>query len=686
MRRLPFTAAMVTLMLVIGVATGSLWFPAEDRTWFSWVGYGLPSLDQGAWWTPATGAFLALSPVLYLPMVGSFAVLVGFAEWRMGTKRAALITVAGQLVAVLASVLLLAVFRSSGWEWAAQVATRSDVGFSAGALGVFAAVSAGLRSPWRLRARIALILYVLLSFVLVGSFADLAHLLAVVLGIPVGIAVSASRPDRHTGGPSRREWRLLAVGGLVLISVADIVLFLAPANGPLGPTVDTDLTLVDLAVNVVLVGLLANGLRKGRRLSWRIAVAIAGLSSLLGLVLTGLLAYAVVTGLDVDTDSLGMTIAGQVAWAVLLLVLVLGRKAFRAPSRRRLRTILDRQTDRGAATTLLRANGGSTLSWMSTWPDNRYFFSMDRRSVVAYQVHSRVAIGLGDPIGPTDDRDAAISEFTADAERLGLTPAFFSTTRATTDRALAQGYRELQVAEDTLLDLPGLAFTGKSWQDIRTAINRAAKDNITFRMVTLADEPWSLVAQLRGLSEQWIGDKGLPEMGFTLGSVDEALDREVRVALAQDENGTVQGVLSWLPVHSAVGAVNGWTLDLMRRRDGGFRPVIEFLIARSVLTFQAEGALLVSLSGAPLARAPGTDDSDGAALPKVLDSLGALLEPVYGFRSLHAFKAKFRPRYESLHLLYRDEADLPRIGLAIAHAYLPDTSLRDMVAAARLAS
>jgi len=615
-------------------------------------------------------------------MVGSFAVLVGFAEWRLGTKRAALLTVAGQLAAVIASVMLLATFRSSGWSWAAHVATRSDVGFSAGALAVFAAASAGLRSPWRLRARIALILYVVLSFVLVGSFADLAHLLAVAIGIPAGVVVASRQPARHAGTPSRREWRLLAVGGLVLISVADVVLFLAPVDGPLGPTVDTDLTIAGLTVNLVLVVLLANGLRKGRRISWRIAVTIAGLSSLVGLVLTGLLAYAGLTGLDADTEGLGMTIAGQVAWGVLLLVLLVGRNAFRAPSRRWLRRFVERRTDRTAALELLRSAGGSTLSWMSTWPDNRYFFSADGRSVVAYQVHSRVAIGLGDPIGPAGDRDVAIAEFTADAERLGLTPAFFSATRPTTERALAQGYRELQIAEDTLLDLPGLAFTGKSWQDIRTATNRAAKDHITFSMVTLADEPWSLVAQLRGLSEQWVGDKGLPEMGFTLGSVDEALDPEVRVALARDESGIVHGVLSWLPVYSADGAVHGWTLDLMRRRDGGFRPVIEFLIAQSVLTFQAEGALLVSLSGAPLARAAGAENASLAVLPKVLDSLGALLEPVYGFRSLHAFKAKFRPRYESLHLLYRDEADLPRIGLAIARAYLPDTSLREMVAAA----
>ena len=538
MRRLPFTTAMVVLMLAIGVASGSLWSPAEDRTWFSWIGYGLPSLDQGAWWTPVTGAFLALSPILYLPMVGSFAVLVGLAEWRLGTKRAVLLTLAGQLAAVIASVLLLAAFRSSGWTWAAHVATRSDVGFSAGALAVFAAASAGLRSPWRLRARIALVLYVVLSFVLVGSFADLAHLFAVIIGIPVGVAVAARQTAPHAGTPSRREWRLLAVGGLVLITVADILLFLAPADGPVGPTVDTDLTLAGLSVNLVLVVLLANGLRKGRRISWRIAVTIAGLSTVLGLVLSGLLAYAAVTGLDPDTEGLGMTIAGQVAWGVLLLVLILGRSAFRAPSRRRLRRFVERRTDRTAALELLHSSGGSTLSWMSTWPDNRYFFSAGGQSVVAYQVHSRVAIGLGDPIGPTDDRDAAIAEFTADAERLGLTPAFFSATREITERALAQGYRELQIAEDTLLDLPGLAFTGKSWQDIRTATNRAAKDRITFSMVTLADEPWSLVAQLRGLSEQWVGDKGLPEMGFTLGSVDEALDPEVRVALARDESGT----------------------------------------------------------------------------------------------------------------------------------------------------
>ena len=99
--------------------------------------------------------------------------------------------------------------------------------------------------------------------------------------------------------------------------------------------------------------------------------------------------------------------------------------------------------------------------------------------------------------------------------------------RAAPDHAL--GWRHVQVAEDTVIDLPGLQFKGKAWQDVRTALNRAAKSNVQFRLVRLADESFQMVQQARGISEQWVSDKGLPEMGFTLGGIDEALDPEVRV-------------------------------------------------------------------------------------------------------------------------------------------------------------
>ena len=63
------------------------------------------------------------------------------------------------------------------------------------------------------------------------------------------------------------------------------------------------------------------------------------------------------------------------------------------------------------------------------------------------------------------------------------------------------------------------------------------------------------------------------------------------------------------------------------------------------------------------------EEPDG--LQRLLDRLGESLEPVYGFRSLLAFKAKFQPDYRPLYLTYPDPAALPAIAAAITRAYLP---------------
>jgi lysylphosphatidylglycerol synthetase-like protein (DUF2156 family) len=239
----------------------------------------------------------------------------------------------------------------------------------------------------------------------------------------------------------------------------------------------------------------------------------------------------------------------------------------------------------------------------------------------------------------------------------------------------AVGWRHVQVAEDTLIDLGDLTFRGKAWQDIRTARNRATKEGIEHRLITLADASPSIIAQVREISASWLRDKPMPELHFTLGGINEAMDPRVRVGIAIDSSGVVHGVTSWLPILGATGHSRGWTLDMMRRRPDGFRPVIDFLIASACLEFQREGATVVSLSGAPLAR---TGGSRTGVMPRVLDTLGAALEPCYGFRSLHAYKAKFQPRREPLHLVYRRVSDLPQIGLAILCAYLSKPTPRPL--------
>ena len=150
----------------------------------------------------------------------------------------------------------------------------------------------------------------------------------------------------------------------------------------------------------------------------------------------------------------------------------------------------------------------------------------------------------------------------------------------------------------------------------------------------------------------------------------------MRCLIAVDGERTVHGVTSWMPCYSG-GVPVGWTLDFMRRRSEGFKGVMEFLIGTAALDLQHVGAEFVSLSGAPLARAdPG---GEPAGVQRLLEVIGASMEPVYGFRSLLKFKAKFAPEYRPMYLCYPEAAVLPRIGLGISHAYLPHLTMAQTV-------
>jgi phosphatidylglycerol lysyltransferase len=271
-----------------------------------------------------------------------------------------------------------------------------------------------------------------------------------------------------------------------------------------------------------------------------------------------------------------LALANGFLWVILLVYLVAVRRAFRAKRRSPLGIQPAPTVDE--VKTELRAHGGGTLSWMTTWEGNSY--ARSAAGIVAYQRRAGVALALADPIGPSASRADAVAEFIRTAELAGLVPCFFSADDATRD-AVPAGWRSLVVADDTIVDLPGLEFTGKRWNSVRSSLNRAGREDMTFRLTRLGDESWGVRQQLRAISEAWVGDKDLPEMRFTLGTLDEAEDPEVRLALALAPNGDVDGFLSWLPVYGEGGTVRGWTLDLMRRRDGGVGPGMEYLIGSS---------------------------------------------------------------------------------------------------------
>ncbi len=228
-------------------------------------------------------------------------------------------------------------------------------------------------------------------------------------------------------------------------------------------------------------------------------------------------------------------------------------------------------------------------------------------------------------------------------------------------------------------------LVGKPWQKVRQAHNRGIKAQLTTLWTRWEDLSPLIQTQITAVSEQWVSEKELPEMGFTLGGIDELKDPDVRLYLAFAPDGTLQAVTSWLPSWRD-GRVVGYTIDFMRRADGSMPGIMEFIIASAAQHMREDGVEVLSLSGAPLAQKPATEgepEDEQTTMDRLLGFLARTLEPAYGFASLFTFKSKFNPTYETIYMAYPDQVALPAIGNAIGKAYLPDANAREYVALAR---
>ncbi|MEG3615292.1 DUF2156 domain-containing protein [Isoptericola haloaureus] len=664
---------MVATMLVLGLVSQALWSPFEDSDWFASVAFGAPAFADGHWWTPVTGSLFARVPWEYVPVAGGFLVLVGFAELRLGTRRAALVTAVCQLAGVVGSALLLGLLGRTTWTWAQQTSQVLDVGFSAGAVGAVTVALWTLRPPWRGRLSAVVAAYVLVSVVFFGGIADVEHLVGWLAALAlVPVVVHPALGVRAPAGGVRLA-RVHAAGYFGISALITVLAgFATAAEGPLGTVGGDDWPTGLLSVVVDLV--LAVGLLRGRRLWWRVALVLTTIS----LVLLSLLLVAAVVA---EPHELPLVVVMLLLDAGALVLLVVRRHAFRNRRGAGLAGTDDSFDQEDARETLVRLGAGQRLAWMTTWDGSQRWAPGIPDGYVTHQVHSGVAVGLTDPVGDgPQGRGELADAFVAAARHSGLTACFFSCSAELADLAVERGWTTVQVAEEAVVDLPGLEFRGKKWQDVRTAINQARKHGVEHRMTRWADEPEEIRDQLRAISAAWLGDSDLPEMAFTLGGLREASDPAVRIGLAVDADGRVHGVTSWLPVHAPGGKVVGWTLDVMRRAPDSFRYTMELLIASALTAFRDEGALEVSLSGSPLAR---SGDEEPEGIDAVLDQLSTTLEPLYGFSSLHRFKLKFQPRSVPLYLVVPDPAALPLVGIALVRCYLPEARARDLVAAAR---
>lgn len=339
--------------------------------------------------------------------------------------------------------------------------------------------------------------------------------------------------------------------------------------------------------------------------------------------------------------------------------------------------------DRARARRLME-QGGDHLSFMTTWKGNSYWFTPDGDGAVAYRVLGSIALTTGGVLGDVDPAPV-VAGFARYCDDRGWTPVLYSVDEERYGEVFAElDWQTVTVADEAVIDLQNWNLAGRRWQKIRSAVNKAEREGVTSRWVHYADLSRAEQSEIAEISEQWVSDKGLPEMGFTLGGIDELRDREVLIGIAKGADGSVLAVTSWLPSFDR-GTVVGWTLEFMRRGADAPHGVMEYLIATAAQRIRDSGYAFMSLSAAPLARLAGDDgtvrrgpsasDTSVSAVDGVLATLSRQLEPLYGFSSLLVFKSKFNPVLRPLVMGFPDAAALPAIGIALVRAYLPSLSL-----------
>ena len=302
-----------------------------------------------------------------------------------------------------------------------------------------------------------------------------------------------------------------------------------------------------------------------------------------------------------------------------------------------------------------------SLSAFAIQNDKHHLLLADTNGLIAYAVRGTVALAAGDPLASDSDFAGSVREYLDYCSRNDWTPCIYEAAEERLPVYQSLGLRSLKMAEEAVLSLPDFTLSGNKRANLRAMVNKTAKSGMTVRAYNReAQVEPEIDEQLEEISQQWLTEKQIGELGFSLGRFSlEGLNR-IPVFLAMLNN-RVDAFCSWLPYRSGKAVV----LDLMRKRTEVIPGTMDFLLYHGLVLLKEMNYEEASLANAPLASvtAPRSPLERGVAL--LFENMNAF----YGYKNLFQFKKKFAPRWEGRYLIYPRGADLPRVAYALASVH-----------------
>jgi phosphatidylglycerol lysyltransferase len=329
-----------------------------------------------------------------------------------------------------------------------------------------------------------------------------------------------------------------------------------------------------------------------------------------------------------------------------------------------LRPVLLRRTaspsDRARARAIVERFGRSSLARFTLFPDKYSYFSPGG-SVIAYTLKGRVALALGDPIGPETDAGEAIRRFQAYCQGNDWVPGFYQTLPDYLKHYKAVGFQALHIGNEGIVTLADFSLEGRAGKSLRGAVNRLSR--LGYQMVLHGPPlPDALLEELRLVSDQWLAMMHGREKGFSLGWFDDEYIRHSPAMAVHAADGTVTAFANIVSEFQR----NEITIDLMRRRPTAEAGTMDFLFVFLLQWAKAQGYASFNLGLSPLAGVGlGSGDS---RVERALHYIYEHVNQFYNFKGLHAFKEKFHPQWSPRYLVYLNAANLPAAAAAVIRA------------------
>ena len=354
-------------------------------------------------------------------------------------------------------------------------------------------------------------------------------------------------------------------------------------------------------------------------------------------------------------QSIYLVAASTFAYALYMLVRpVLIRGPASAEQRRRARAIVE-------------AHGRSALAAFALLDDKQYFLSAGG-SVIAYVVSGRVALTLGDPIGPIDDAPTAIAEFMARCRRDDWQPAFFQVLPDYLDHYRAAGMTVAAIGHEAIVNAQTFDLAGKAGKTIRTSMNRLTREG--YRAEVLAPPiAQAMVDELRLVSDEWLTRMHGTEKRFSLGWFDDGYIRGAPVMVIRAADGTISAFANIVSEYR----LNETTVDMMRHREDAQTGTMDFLFVNLIEWAKAQGYDTFNLGLSALAGVGG--EAGDPMAEKAFHFIYENISRFYDFRGLHRFKSKFQPSWSPRYVVYPGTLSLLAVLQAIVRAQSGDSGL-----------